>query len=75
MVGLGRIGSRYAELVRALGAEVVYAARSPKPEAERELGARRLELAELLEASDVVSVHAPAGAGDPPPDRRRGAAS
>lgn len=61
VVGLGRIGHRYAEMASALGAEVVYASRSPKPEAERELGVHRLELAELAEAADVVSVHAPAG--------------
>lgn len=61
VVGLGRIGGRYAELTRALGCEVVYSARSPKPEAERELGARRMDLAELLAAADVVSLHAPAG--------------
>jgi glyoxylate reductase len=60
VVGLGRIGTRYAELVRALGAEVTYTARSAKPEAERGLGARRLQLPELLEAADVVSLHAPA---------------
>ncbi len=60
VVGLGRIGSRYAELVAAIGAEVLYAARSGKLDAERELGARRAELDELLEASDVVSLHAPA---------------
>jgi glyoxylate reductase len=61
VVGLGRIGGRYAEMVAALGAEVVYSARSAKPQAESDLGARRLELAELVEAADVVSVHAPAG--------------
>ena len=60
VVGLGRIGGRYAELVRALGAEVIYTARSPKPEAEAALGARRVELPALLEAADVVSLHAPA---------------
>jgi lactate dehydrogenase-like 2-hydroxyacid dehydrogenase len=32
---------------------------SPKPDAEREFGARRVELRELLEVSDVVSLHAP----------------
>lgn len=62
VVGLGRIGGRYAEMVAALGAEVVYSARSAKPQAESELGARRLELAELMSVADVVSVHAPAGA-------------
>jgi glyoxylate reductase len=60
VIGLGRIGRRYADLVRALGAEVIYSARSPKPEAERDLGARRMEPDELLAAADVVSVHAPA---------------
>ena len=59
VVGLGRIGSRYAELVGALGAEVLYSGPRPKPEAERELGAGYRELRELLESSDLVSVHAP----------------
>ena len=61
VIGLGRIGSRYAEMVAALGADVVYASRSPKPDAEASLGARRLELADACEAAAVVSVHAPAG--------------
>jgi glyoxylate reductase len=62
VVGLGRIGTRYAELVRPLAGELLYAARSEKPGAERELGARRAELGQLLERSDVVSLHAPASA-------------
>ena len=61
VVGLGRIGRRYAELVRPLAGEVLYAARSAKPDAEGELGAVRVELGELLERSDVVSLHAPGG--------------
>jgi glyoxylate reductase len=60
VVGMGRIGHRYARLAHGLGAEIVYASPSAKPQAESELGARRLELAELLEAADVVSIHAPA---------------
>ncbi len=59
VVGMGRIGTRYAQLAHSLGAQIVYASNSPKPDAERELGARRLELPELLEAADVVSLHAP----------------
>jgi glyoxylate reductase len=58
VIGLGRIGRRYAGLARALGAQIVYAGPSPKPDAESELGARRLGLDALLEASDVVSLHA-----------------
>jgi len=60
VVGLGRIGSRYAELVRPLAGELLYSARSPKPEAERGLAAERVEFEQLLERSDVVSLHAPA---------------
>lgn len=60
VIGMGRIGARYARLAHGLGASIVYAGPSAKPQAESELGARRLELDELLEAADVVSVHAPA---------------
>ena len=60
VIGMGRIGARYAELVAALGAQILYTSRSPKPEVEQAIGARRVELAELLNESDVVSVHAPA---------------
>jgi glyoxylate reductase len=62
IVGLGRIGRRYAELVRPLADRIVYVARSPKPDADRELSAERLELAEALAVADVVSLHAPGGA-------------
>src|SRR3954468_22357430 len=60
VVGIGRIGHRYARLAHGLGAEIVYAGPSAKPEAESELGARRLDFEELLESSEVVSLHAPA---------------
>ena len=59
VVGLGRIGTQFARLAHGLGAKIVYTSRLPKPEAERELGARRMELRELLETSDVVSIHVP----------------
>ncbi len=60
VVGLGRIGSRYAELVSGFGGRTLYVASTPKPEAENELGASRVGLEELLAESDVVSLHAPA---------------
>lgn len=60
VVGMGRIGRRYATLARGLGAEIVYSGPSAKADAESELGAERMELDELLAASDVVSIHAPA---------------
>jgi len=61
IVGLGRIGRRYAELVRPLASEIVYTARSPKPDADEELGASYVNLSDLLQRSDVVSLHAPGG--------------
>jgi glyoxylate reductase len=63
VVGMGRIGHRYAELVAGFAGEIVYTSRTPKPEAERELGALRLGLEELLGRADVVSLHVPATGG------------
>jgi glyoxylate reductase len=62
IVGMGRIGRRYAELVRPLAGELLYASPSPKPDAEDELKATRVELEDLLGRADVVSLHAPATA-------------
>src|SRR5918994_5465684 len=56
-----RIRHRYAQLIRPLAGELLYTARSAKPDAERELGATYAELGELLERADVVSLHAPGG--------------
>jgi len=61
VVGLGRIGRRYAELVRPLAGDLLYTAQSAKPDAERDLDASHVELDELLELADVVSLHAPGG--------------
>jgi glyoxylate reductase len=60
VVGLGRIGRRYAELVAGLAGEVLYVSRTPKEDAERGLGVRRVELGEILGSADVVSLHLPA---------------
>ncbi len=61
VVGLGRIGRRYAELVRPLAGELLYVSRSSKPDAEAELGVEKADLAEALRRADVVSVHVPGG--------------
>jgi lactate dehydrogenase-like 2-hydroxyacid dehydrogenase len=60
VVGLGRIGSRYGELLGGFGVELLYASPASKPEAEVRLGAVRVPLVQLLRRSDVVSLHAPA---------------
>ncbi len=59
VLGLGRIGEAVARRGRAFGMRVAYWSRSPRPEIERELGARRLELEDALAAADVVSIHLP----------------
>src|SRR6476659_8667773 len=41
VVGMGRIGNRYARLAHGLGAKIVYTGPSAKPETDTELNARR----------------------------------
>jgi glyoxylate reductase len=60
VVGMGRIGRRFAELVVGFAGEVLYASRTPKEDAERELGVRRMALEEIFRRADVVSLHLPA---------------
>jgi len=56
--GAGRIGRCFATTcARAFSMNILYCARSPKTDFENELGAKRVEFKELLEQSDVVSVH------------------
>lgn len=59
VVGMGRIGRRYAELMSGFGVDFLYTSRRPREEVEVRLGARRAGLEELLERSDVVSLHLP----------------
>jgi glyoxylate reductase len=59
IVGLGAIGTAVARRARGFGMPVLYHARRHHEEAERELGARRVPLDELLATADVVSVHTP----------------
>ncbi|RIK14666.1 MAG: D-glycerate dehydrogenase [Acidobacteria bacterium] len=60
VVGLGGIGAATARRARAFGMSVVYTGRrDAPPEVTEELGATRLPLPELLEASHVVSLHVP----------------
>lgn len=62
VVGMGRIGRRYAELVAGMAGETLYTSRTRKLEAEHELGAIQVGLDELLSRSDVVSLHLPSTA-------------
>ncbi len=60
IVGLGRIGSAVAQrLSGGWGMKVLYTSRSSKPDFDRRYAARHVELAELLQESDFVSLHVP----------------
>jgi glyoxylate reductase len=59
IVGLGRIGQAVARRGRGFGMEILYHNRSRNEDAEEELGARYLELDDLLRESDFVSIHTP----------------
>ncbi len=58
IVGLGRIGAELARIcTQSWDMNILYHNRGVNPEAEREFGAKRVSLDELLAQSDVVSVH------------------
>jgi len=60
IVGCGRIGTRVATLCHtALEMPILYHDIVNVPQAEAQLGARRVPLDELLETADVVSLHVP----------------
>ena len=57
LVGLGYIGKALARLLAGFGCRVLYAKPRREPDAEADLGVVHVPLRELLEASDVVSLH------------------
>lgn len=60
LIGLGNIGSKVAGMVRSFGARVqYYDAFRTTPENEASLGVTYAGLEELLQTSDIVSVHVP----------------
>lgn len=60
IIGAGQIGQAVARRAKAFGMEVVYEDEFEMPtEVAAELGARRVDLDELLNVSDVVTLHCP----------------
>lgn len=58
IVGLGRIGTELAKIcTKSWGMKIIYYNRSSNELAEKEFGARKVSMDELLSQSDVVSVH------------------
>ncbi len=60
--GGGRIGRATARRARGFGMRLLYWSPRRKPEAEKELGMKRVSLEELLRESDFVSLHPPLNA-------------
>lgn len=56
IIGMGAIGRRVAELARLFGCSVIYYSTTGK---NHQPGYQQVSLEELLENSDIVSVHAP----------------
>ncbi len=59
IVGMGRIGQATARRALGFGMEILYFSRQPKPEAEKQLAAKRVELDELMGRADYISLHTP----------------
>jgi len=60
VVGMGQIGAALARRAKAFGMTIAYSNRSEiAPELASELGCLRLSMEELLQTSDVVSLHCP----------------
>ena len=59
MVGMGRIGQAIAKRAAGFDMKILYHSRTPKPEAERELGVVRASLDDLLARSDIVVIILP----------------
>lgn len=60
IVGMGNIGREVARRANAFSCRIVYSDPVPLPqEVEKELGAERMELDDLLRESDIVSLHVP----------------
>jgi glyoxylate reductase len=58
IVGMGRIGFAVSKrLHHGWNMKVLYTARSAKQDANRQLGATQVSLDELLQSSDIVSIH------------------
>jgi len=59
IVGAGRIGYAVAKRAKGFDMKILYYDVIPRPEMEKELGAKRVDLGTLLEESDFVSIHVP----------------
>jgi D-3-phosphoglycerate dehydrogenase len=59
IIGLGRIGAAVARRLRPFGVKMVYYDLQDRRDIEHELGLKRVSLEELIQQSDIISIHLP----------------
>jgi glyoxylate reductase len=59
IVGMGRIGHAVADRAKGFGMSIAYTSRSRHPGTEQRHGSIQMPLADLLQTSDIVSLHCP----------------
>lgn len=59
IVGMGKIGEAVARRAKGFDMTILYVNRSPREDAERVLGARKVSLEAMLEECDFISLHCP----------------
>lgn len=59
IIGMGRIGQALVKRAKGFDMNIIYYNRSRKPAMEKELGIQYMELKELLQASDYISILIP----------------
>jgi len=60
VIGLGNVGEKVARIAKAMGMKILITKRTPpKPELLRELEGEFIPLPELLQRSDVITIHVP----------------
>lgn len=64
VIGMGRIGTEYARMMKVFGTEILYCSRSPKPDIAGTLDAQRVSVPELLSRADIISVHVSASSSN-----------
>jgi D-3-phosphoglycerate dehydrogenase / 2-oxoglutarate reductase len=62
LVGLGRVGSRVAKIVKAFGAEVIACDPHQNDETFKSLGVDRMGITEVFAQADILSMHVPLNA-------------
>ena len=59
LIGAGNIGRKVARRLAAFETTILYYDVVPAPDIEKELGARRVSLEEVLQGADIITLHLP----------------